>query len=506
MPPVTRENAQSPLALAVDVGSSSVRVMLYDRAGRDVEGLVVQLRYAMTTTADGGVEIEADALLALVERAVDELLASAGSLASEIGCVGVACFWHSLVGVDAAARPVTPVYTWADTRSRRAADRLRRTLDESRMHARTGAMLHTSYLPAKLVWLFNTNAAVFRRAARWMSFGEYLYLRLFGRPACSTSMASGSGMFDQNELAWDEQTVGALPIELSQLSEVSDELCSGLAAPYAARWPALAAVPWLPALGDGACSNVGCGAVTPDRVTLMVGTSGAMRVIYEHHRIHIPRGLWTYRLDRRRFVVGGALSEGGGLFAWLADLCGVEPDAELDAQLAAAEPDGHGLTILPFAAGERSPGWSTHARAAIVGMTLNTRPVDILRAALESVAYRFTLIAELLPVFVPDDAEIVASGGALLRSQAWAQIMSDVLGRSIQISAEEEASSRGAALMALEAIGLIRELAAVPAERGPVLEPDSDRHERYQRAIDRQRRLYEILITQWQHTNTTSTN
>src|SRR5215218_9098989 len=100
MPPVTREKAESPLALAIDVGSSSVRAMLYDRAGRDVEGLAVQLRYALSTTPDGGVEIEADALLALVERAVDELLAQAGTVATEIGCVGVACFWHSLLGVD----------------------------------------------------------------------------------------------------------------------------------------------------------------------------------------------------------------------------------------------------------------------------------------------------------------------------------------------------------------------------------------------------------------------
>ena len=494
MPPVSRGQAESPLALAVDVGSSSVRAMVFDCAGRDVEGLKVQLPYAMHTTPDGGVEIEASALVALVERAVDELLAAAGDLTPAVGCVGVSTFWHSLVGVDASGAPVTPVLTWADTRSRRAADRLRRTLDEARVHARTGAMLHTSYLPAKLVWLFNTRAADFHRAARWMSFGEYLYLKLFGRAACSTSMASGTGLFDQNELSWDEQTVGALPITLAQLSDVSDAPSTGLVDAYAARWPALAAVPWLPALGDGACSNVGCGAVTPARVALMVGTSGAMRVVYEHERIHIPRGLWTYRLDRRRFVVGGALSEGGGLFAWLTGLFGIAPDAALEAELAAAEPDGHGLTILPFVAGERSPGWSTHARAAIVGMTLDTRPVDILRAALESVAYRFTLIADLLPVFVPEDAEIVASGGALLRSRAWAQIMADVLGRPVHLSAEEEASSRGAALMALEAVGAVRDLAAVPAERGPVFEPDPGRHDRYQRAIDRQRQLYDTLI------------
>ena len=57
------------------------------------------------------------------------------------------------------------------------------------------------------------------------------------------------------------------------------------------------------------------------------------------------------------------------------------------------EPDAHGLTVLPFWAGERSPGWSTEARGAILGLTQRTQPIEILRAAMEAIAYRFALIA-----------------------------------------------------------------------------------------------------------------
>jgi gluconokinase len=495
MPPVTRESAEAPLALAVDVGSSSVRAAVFDRLGRRVEGLGARVPYAMYTTPDGGVVVNDLALVALVVRAVDEVLAAAGSHADNIGCVGVASFWHSLVGVSADGEAVTPVITWADTRSRHAADRLRRELDEAAVHARTGAVLHASYLPAKLAWLRDTDRAAFDRAARWMSFAELLYLRLFGRPACSVSMASATGLFDQKARRWDDEVGSAVGIRLEQLSEVSDDPCSGLLPSYAARWPALAGVPWRPALGDGACANVGSGCVTPSRVALTLGTSGAMRVVCAEGDVEPPRGLWAYRLDARRPVVGGALSEGGGLFAWLTRLLRVEPGPALEAELASAEPDGHGLTILPFVAGERSPGWATDARAAVAGLSLDTEPVDILRAALESVAYRFTLIAERLAAFVPADAEVVGSGAALLRSRAWAQIMADVLGRPVVLSAEEEASSRGAALMALEAAGAIDDLSSIPSERGRVFEPDAGRHERYRRALDRQRALYDALIT-----------
>jgi len=390
------------------------------------------------------------------------------------------------------------VLTWADTRSGAQADALRTRLDEHAYHARTGAMLHTSYWPAKLEWLRATDRALFERCAQWISFGEYVFLRLFGNSACSVSMASGTGLFDPNAKSWDAPTLEAVHVRAEQLSAPSDAPAVGLRNEFVARWPALARVPWRPALGDGACSNVGCGAVDPRRVALMVGTSGAMRVVHRAPSIRIPEGLWTYRLDADRFVVGGALSEGGGVFAWLSSLLHVTPDAALEAELETMAPDAHGLTFLPFAAGERSPGWATHARAAIVGMTLDTKPVDILRAALESVAYRFTLIAERLPDFVPNDAEIVGSGGALLRSPVWTQIMADVLARPVRLSAEEEASSRGAALMALESIGAIHDLAEAPAAAGRMFSPDAGRHERYRTASHRQRALYEQLVaTEW---------
>ena len=76
-------------------------------------------------------------------------------------------------------------------------------------------------------------------------------------------------------------------------------------------------MPWFPALGDGACDNIGSGCLTPDRFALMVGTSGAMRAVCEHGSMRIPPGLFCYRVDRRRFVLGGALSNGGEVYHWM---------------------------------------------------------------------------------------------------------------------------------------------------------------------------------------------
>ncbi len=92
-------------------------------------------------------------MLSRLEECVDEALRRAGPLAKGIAAVAPDTFWHNVVGVSASGAPITPVYTWADTRAAAAAEELKADLDQAKMHARTGAVLHPSYLPAKLRWL-----------------------------------------------------------------------------------------------------------------------------------------------------------------------------------------------------------------------------------------------------------------------------------------------------------------------------------------------------------------
>jgi len=329
-----------------------------------------------------------------------------------------------------------------------------------------------------------------------VSFGEYLGVRLFGELRTSMSMASGTGLFDQWARRWDSPILDTLGLEVEHLGRLVDldQPFRGLRAEFATRWPALARIPWMPALGDGACSNVGAGCATGDRAALMVGTSGAMRVCFAADAVAIPDGLWCYRVDGRRLLLGGSLSNGGSLYAWLTATLALPPVAEVETALEAMAPDAHGLTMLPFLAGERSLGWVASARAAIVGLSLATRPLDIVRAGLETVAYRFAMIHERLRDACPGLREVVGTGAALFASPAWSQIMADVLGVAVIPSAETEGSSRGAAVLASEALGLIPSLEAAPAGTRPPIPADPARHARYRAGLDRHRQLYELLV------------
>ncbi|MGH9943800.1 MAG: gluconokinase [Pyrinomonadaceae bacterium] len=485
--------APRPFVLAIDIGTSSVRASVFDGRGREVSGTRARVERSFRTTPDGGAEADAEELVRQVESVVDASLAR--SSVPSVEAVAVACFWHSLVGIDGQGRALTPVYGWADTRAAGEAEALRRRWDEREMHRRTGCRFHAGYWPAKLLWLRKENPEMYGAIARWLSPGEFLTLNLCGEAAASVSMASGTGLLNQRRCEWDEAALGIADLEASQLPPLAEPgLTFRLTDEYARRWPQLRDARLFPAIGDGAANNIGAGCVDTRAAGLMIGTSGAMRVTWAGEPPEtLPDGLWCYRVDYRRVLVGGALSDGGGLYGWLSDSLKLGAEAN-DAALAALEPDAHGLTVLPFWAGERSTGWSAQARGAILGLSMDTRPVDIVRAALEAIAYRFALIAEALLPFAPQ-AEIQASGGALRASPTWTQILADVLGRPLRLAPAREASSRGAVLLALEALGVIEDIASVPTlSPGQTFIPNPARRARYLEGLARQQRAYDAIV------------
>jgi gluconokinase len=419
--------------LALDVGTSSIRAQHFDRHGR-ADDKLRQERYESNDP--------------------DDVVAAARRVLHGHEPDATSCFAHSLVAVDANWDALTPILGWRDTRSADAADWLARRLEADKVHARTGAFLHPSYWPAKLAWLAEAEPEIFRRAEWFVSFADYLH----GAPETSLSMASSSGLLDLTTHEWDEELLATLQVDRERLPQIVD----------------------LPVWVDAACSNAGAGCTSRDRAALMVGTSGALRVLYETERPQPKPGLFVYLADDRRVIEGGALSDGGNLYDWLERTL-----ADASGSLADRDPRDHGLVFLPFLGGERSTGWNPHARGTVHGLTFATTPLDIRQAAYEGVAFRFAAIADLLSGL----REVVATGGGLLHDPDWIQIMADALARPVSVSAVPEASLRGAAVFALERLG--HEVAEPPVSG--VVEPRADRAEAYRAAREEQQRLYEAL-------------
>ncbi len=488
------------LILALDIGTTSTRALLFNEEGQALPDCIAQVANTLQTTADGGAVFDANQLFQNVVAVIDQCLTMAGPRARQIAAVASDSFVSNVLGVSTAGEAVTPIFTYADTRNVHDTETLRQALGEAALaesHDRTGCLLHTSYLPSRFRWLERTHPDWLRGSVFWLSFGEYLYWKLFGKRIASYSVASWTGLLNRHTLTWDETWLAELPISAEQLSLLGDvdAPLQGLLPPWSERWPLLKDLPWLPTIGDGAAANIGSGCDHPQRIALTIGTTGAMRVVLPPAIPQVPAGLWFYRVTRNRGLLGGATTEGGNLYAWLRETLQLPPGDQLEKELADRQPAAHGLTVLPFVAGERAPGWKGSARASLVDFTLNTRPIDIVQAALEGIAYRFAIIyGRIKPYLGENKQQIIASGGGLLRSPAWLQIMADVLDQPIIALAEHELTSRGVALLALEELGLIDQPSARAAETGQTYLPNAERHQRHQAALARQIAVYGQLL------------
>ncbi len=315
MSTIALQHAEPPFILSIDIGTSSTRVLLFDARGRAVEGVLAQEKTVIASDGEGRAEEDPYEAIARVGRCVDTALLQAGERAAQIGGVAVDTLASSVMAVDRMFQPLTPLLLYADTRNADDAAALQQLLNERDVHERTGCMLRTSYWPARLAWFRRTQPDVWRQAARWITIGEYLEQSLFGQSRASYSIASWSGLLNRQTLAWDQPLLDAVGVTTQQLAPLVDldQPLRGLHGPYAQRWPTLRDVPWFPALGDGAAANIGSGAVGASRAALTVGTTGAVRLVLPHVD-HVPEGLWCYRVDKNRALLGGATSEGGNVY------------------------------------------------------------------------------------------------------------------------------------------------------------------------------------------------
>ena len=428
--------------LAIDIGSSSLRTALFTERGvRIVESTAVR-QYSFRYTVGGGAELDAAVLLRAaraclhrtVRARVDPIAAVAGS-----------AFWHGLLGLDRTGRPITPIYTWADNRSVADAAQLRRDFREREIQLRTGCMLRAPFWPAKLLWLRRTDSALFRRVRRWTSPAHWIFAQLFGASSTSHSMASGTGLYNLKQHAWDTELCEYSRIDHEQLDQIDDR--------PTATCKTLPDAQIFPAIGDGGASNLGSGAATAGRIAINIGTSAAVRAIVPERAWRagrLPAGLFSYVLDEERLVIGGAISNAGNLRAWC--LRELRLSAEIEATLSRVGAANDTLTVLPYLVSERAPTWPELVRGTFGGVTSVTSAAEIFRAATTATFYRLADILNALESAVARVDELIISGG-VLKSEASLRLLADCLARDIHVCREPESSLRGAAIHALERLG-----------------------------------------------------
>ena len=444
------------VVLGVDVGTTATKVVAVDGDG-GVRAMA-QAGYPLEEPRPGEAVQEPRAILDAVLRTIAEVAATVRGEGLGVAGVGFSSAMHSLLAVDGGGRPLTPSISWADQRAAVQAERLRVTPEGRALHHRTGTPIHPMSPLTKLLWFRENEPAVMSAARRWMGIKEHLLHELTGECVVDHSIASGMGMFSLESLDWDPEALALTGLDPDRLPTPvpTTTVLGGLRREVAARCGLDASVPVVVGAGDGPLANLGVGAVRPGVAACSIGTSAAVRVAVEAPAIDDAGHLFCYVLTAERWVSGGAINTGAVVLPWLAGALAPElgdhPETALLDLAAQAPPGSGGLLMLPQLYGERAPRWSAWARGAWLGLTHEHRREHLVRAAVEGVCLQLAVVLDSVRAAGAEVREVRATGG-FARSAWWRQLLTDVLGVEVHFPAGTEGSSRGAALLALLALG-----------------------------------------------------
>jgi xylulokinase len=458
-----------PPLVGIDVGTTGVKAVAISESG-DVLA-VAEEGYELSMPQPGWSEQDPEDWW----RASETALARLGVEASAIGLSGQ---MHGLVCLDERDRVLRPAILWNDQRTAAECAEIEERVGLERLIELTGNRALTGFTAPKLLWLRRHEPETYARIRHVLLPKDYVRLRLTGERAIDAADASGTLLFDVARRRWSDEVLDALELPAEWLPEVheSTEIAGA---------------------GDQQAAALGVGAIEPGVLSVVLGTSGVVLATLPAYaadpeaRVHVfchaAPALWE--------AMGVMLSAAGSLH-WLRHA--LAPDATYEELIGEAErwpPGAEGMTFLPYLQGERTPHADPDARAVFTGLSLRHDRGALVRAVLEGVAYGLRDSLELLRALgVEPRAGRVSGGGA--RGRLWLEIVASVLGLPLELTAVEEGSAYGAALLAGVADGTFasaQEAVAASVRVRERVEPNEAWAAAYEAGYARFRALYPAI-------------
>lgn len=512
----TEATTQLQYVVAVDIGTTSTKVLLIDSAGQVAASHAIA--YPLYTPLPDHAEQNPEHILQAVVEGIGHVMSESGVAARQVRCVSFSAAMHSLLAVDQRHEPLTACMTFSDNRSAHYVAELKATGLGQRLYERTGTPIHPMSPLLKLMWLRDHEQDLFRSAYKFIGMKEYIFAKLFNRYVIDYSLASATGLFHLQQLNWDEEALQCAGISRDQLSELvpATYMLTGLEEGYAEAMGLERDTPFVIGASDGVLANVGIGAIEQGQVAVTIGTSGAVRTVVTQPLTDEAGRLFCYALHDDLWVIGGAINNGGLTLRWLKELfaesgldskslqrLGSESAGELDYDRLSAEAEqvavgADGLLFLPYLTGARAPHWDANARGVFIGLSLYHKRQHMIRAAFEGVMFRINSVLQAIEQHAGKVQEIKASGG-FARSPFWCQMLADVTGCTVTIPEDIESSAIGAAKLGLLAIGDIERLTDLngwTAARTRV-EKNDEHHAIYRRLAAIFAEVYEQLKEQF---------
>ena len=451
-----KENVES--YLGVDLGTGSCKCIIIDK-NATVLG-VGGSEYVTRDSQGMWAEQDPEELINSMIRSIHNAYRNSRVNPKYCRSMSITGALHSLLLLDRRNNPLTGVITWVDERATSQASELSHRLDPQEIYNETGCPVHGLFPLYKIIWMRQNQPDLFKRAVRFVSGKEFVISKLVEEFIIDPAIAAGSGLLNTYTLDWSERLLQITELSRSNFSKIlpPDTVISGINHSLADRMGLPRDVKLVLGSADAANSSIGAGAISQDIATIMIGTSGAIRIISNRTILDKKARSWCYAIDKSHWLVGGAINNGGLVLSWFRNILNQQArDFSFDRHLSYDDlidfagqsvSGARGVLCLPFFAGERSPNWNMQACGVFYGLKLQHGLSDIARSLLEGVAFRLRSIHEVLVEIGDQIIEIRASGG-FTHSDLWLQIIANTLDKPLSIPGCAETSGLGTGIWAL---------------------------------------------------------
>lgn len=479
------------LYIGVDLGTSAVKLLLMDGAGKILN--TVSKEYPLEFPHPGWSQQAPEDWKKAVFQGIPELLTGFdSSLVRGIGCGGQ---MHGLVILDSQDNVIRPAILWNDGRTAKQVDFLNNEVGKQVLSARTANIAFAGFTAPKVLWVRENEPENFARIAKLMLPKDYINYVLTGVHSCDYSDASGMLLLDVEHKRWSKEMLelcGLTDAQMPTLFESFEKI--GVVKPEVAALLGLPeGVVVAAGAGDNAAAAVGTGVVGDGGCNISLGTSGTVFISSAKFGVDSTNGLHAFAHADGGYHLMGCMLSAASCNKWLMDEIYKTSDYAGE-QLPITE-DKLGknhVYFLPYLMGERSPINDTNARATFIGMTMDTTRADLTQAVLEGVAFAIrdsVEVAKSLGISVT--SSMICGGGA--KSPLWKRIMANVLNIPLNSPASEQGPGMGGAMLAMVACGeyaTVQDACNAMVSVASTVEPEPELAALYEKRYQQFRQIY----------------
>jgi gluconokinase len=489
---------KEPYFIGIDVGTGSTKAIAINSKGTIISDS--QLYYSSTNAQPGYSEQEPEMLLKAFTDVIKKIVED---VKNNPVSISLSSAMHGVIVIDKNHQPITPLITWSDTRSEEIAEKIKKLPGAEGIYRSTGTPIHSMSPLCKIIWLRENQPSIFDAAFKFISIKEYIWHKLFGMYEIDHSIASATGLFNIQNLKWNEASLHLCRIRSDQLSDpVSTKFVRKINDPAIFESMGISRETSFCIGGsDGCMANLGSYAIEKGTAALTIGTSGAVRIANAKPIYNFKEMIFNYVMDENTFICGGPVNNGGNVVQWLfKSFLDISKASEKDYHNLFEEIDSvpagsNGLIFLPYLYGERAPVWDGKSSGVYFGIKPFHTQKYFLRAAVEGVCYSLNQVLETVESSTGKIEKLIVGGG-FINTKKWIELLADITGKKIFVIETEDSSAVGAALLNMKAMNVIDDYAAFKPPVNKIIEPDPGNHKKHKANFSVFKNLYPALKTQ----------